>query len=216
MYPLKSNLPASKAILLECDHLSYSIGFKKILQNISFSVFESGVCLLLGENGTGKSTLLKLIFNSRKNTTAFKASQKLKTGKIAYLGHEPGIYSTLTLRENVSYFSYLYNSTYKEEYLAELLEKFNLRIRLDDRVNTFSSGMKQKAGIICALSGNPDLILLDEPFTGLDKKSSDTLSDILKKQRKISSLIMSTHDPDSLSGICDSRFYLKNGELKID
>ncbi|MCE9501968.1 MAG: ABC transporter ATP-binding protein [Leptospira sp.] len=211
---MKNNLPANGSIILKCESLSYNIGYKKILINVSFSIRENNLCLLLGENGSGKSTLLKQIFSHRKNKIAFKPSGKLLNGRIAYLGHDPGIYSTLTLKENISYFSGIYGAESFIEPARELVEIFGLKSRLHDRVSTFSSGMKQKAGIICALSGNPDLILLDEPFSGLDQKSSESLFTIIAEQKRNASMIIVTHDPDFLRPICEFELHLKNGELK--
>jgi heme exporter protein A len=194
---------------LTCKGISYTIGYKNLFRNLTFTLFKGEVVLLSGENGSGKTTLLKLIFKEhRSDKFIWNGSFKFP---VSYLGHEPGIYTSLSLQENLDYFAGITAGSIS--HLLPLLEEFKLHKRLLDPVNTFSEGMKRKAGILRALLPNSPLLLLDEPFNGLDKNSVEVLKRILIDYSKDKTVLLATHDPDVIKSIFKREFHLSEGGM---
>lgn len=200
--------------LLKCNHLSYSIGYKKILRDINFEILPGEFVLLTGENGSGKSTLLKLIFGGSKKECFEWTKKDNARPNFSYLGHENGLYSALSLEENLNYFESISGHSESAELVRELLIEFNLNKRLKDPVHTFSEGMKKKSGILRTLLFYPMVLLLDEPFNGLDEKASSILKKILNDYKSKGSVLLITHNPEKFTDVCNKRWNLENGELK--
>ncbi|MCX7999346.1 MAG: ABC transporter ATP-binding protein [Leptospiraceae bacterium] len=190
-----------KKVLIECRKLNYSIGYKQIFKDLSLCIYENDFSLLLGENGAGKSTLLKLIFARHKD---FFFQKDLS---ISYLGHSPGLYTSLTLKENLEFFSKL-AGVQNPLQVQHYLEIFNLKKNYLDPIHTFSEGMKKKSSIIRSLLFNPELWLLDEPFNGLDQKSSLVLKQILKEFK--GSIVLVTHKPEDVKEFAHNVYEIQN------
>ncbi|MCR1794946.1 ATP-binding cassette domain-containing protein [Leptospira sp. WS58.C1] len=180
--------------VLECSGLSYSIGRKSVLKNVSFSVFPNEVLFVRGMNGSGKTTLLKSILQHDK----FKDRIKFPSfsPKLSYLGHDLGLYTTLSLEENLEYFRGIAGDCRPEDQIVSWLKDFRLWQRRKDPVSSFSRGMKQKAALVRALLPNVDLYLLDEPLTALDSEGESKARAVLENVLDTSSIIMVTHDPN--------------------
>ncbi|TGK07969.1 ABC transporter ATP-binding protein [Leptospira semungkisensis] len=181
--------------VLECSGLSYSIGRKSVLKNVSFSVFRGEVLFVRGMNGSGKTTLLKSILqhDKFKKEIRFPASG---TPRFSYLGHELGLYTTLSLEENLEYFRGIAGDCRPEDQIESWLRDFRLWQRRKDPVSSFSRGMKQKAALVRALLPNVGLYLLDEPFTALDTEGEIKAKLVLESVLQTSALILVTHDPN--------------------
>ncbi|EMK01302.1 ABC transporter, ATP-binding protein [Leptospira sp. B5-022] len=179
---------------MECSGLSYSIGRKSVLKNVSFSVFPNEVLFVRGMNGSGKTTLLKSILQHDK----FKDRIKFPSfsPKLSYLGHDLGLYTTLSLEENLEYFRGIAGDCRPEDQIVSWLKDFRLWQRRKDPVSSFSRGMKQKAALVRALLPNVDLYLLDEPLTALDSEGESKARAVLENVLDTSSIIMVTHDPN--------------------
>lgn len=188
-------------LLIECQNLDYSIGYKQIFKNLSFYVYESTFSLLLGENGVGKSTLLKLLFSK------YKGFQFKKSFSISYLGHSLGLYTSLTLKENLDFFSKLANF-HNSEKIQYYLDIFNLKKNYLDPIHTFSEGMKKKSSIIRSILFQPEVWLLDEPFNGLDQKSSIVFKQILKEFS--GTVILVTHKPEDVKELTNNIYEIQN------
>lgn len=197
-------------LILSCKGLNYSIGYKKILKDISIEIFQNEIVLLCGDNGSGKSTLLKLIFHHKFNSGFFQTDESLRVG---YFGHELGLYSSLSLEENLRYFSAISGKKTQDKNLESYLELFNLKKRVKDPVCTFSRGMKQKAGILCAIASSPQLLLLDEPTSGLDEKSRKVFLEFILDFKKNGSVFWVTHETNIENKFKDRTYFLSNGEL---
>lgn len=199
--------------ILSCKNLSYTIGYKKIFKNISFEIFSSEFTLLTGENGSGKTSLLKLILQSSKKKEFQWNVKSDSNNLLSYLGHENGLYSSLSLRENLVFFNRILKNPMSETQVADLVEKFQLTKRLEDPVSTFSEGMKKKSGIIRALLARPVLLLLDEPLNGLDTNSVQEFLKILTKDFAATSVLLVAHEIDKISPYVKRRLHLYKGEL---
>jgi heme exporter protein A len=201
-----------KESLVSIQNLSIYIGLKPIFKNISFQLFKKETVILTGENGTGKSTLLKAIFQSGEKKEFFW-SPKQKEVRISYLGHEVGLYSSLTLMDNLNYFSGILKHHTNKDYLNKLIKNFGLEKRLYDPIHTFSEGMKRKSGILRALLVDPELLLLDEPFNGLDSRSSEIFLDEINEIKKNTSILIVSHDLFRLEKIIDRQLSLENSKI---
>ncbi|MBK8393753.1 MAG: ABC transporter ATP-binding protein [Leptospiraceae bacterium] len=202
-----------KTSILSCKNLSYTIGYKKIFKNISFEIFPSEFTLLTGENGSGKTSLLKLILQSTHKKEFSWNTNSESVNLLSYLGHENGLYSSLSLRENLTFFNNILKIPMPKEQVENLVAKFQLTKRMDDPVSTFSEGMKKKSGIIRALIARPLLLLLDEPLNGLDMHSVQVFLKLLHSDFADTSILLVAHEIDKLSSFVSSRLHIYNGEL---
>ena len=199
-------------------------GRRKALSQITFTCEAGEIIGLLGPNGAGKSTLLNILatllapslgrveYGDR--TAADGAAVRAQIGM---LGHDLFLYPELTARENLSFFGHLYGLRDVAERVRLALEGANLASRADDQVGGFSRGMRQRVALERALLHDPKLILLDEPFTGLDQASTAALVARLKDRQRAGCLIvLATHDLDVADGLLTRSLFLINGRQSID
>lgn len=210
--------------MLVIKNLTKKYGDKTVVDNLSLTVWPGEICAFIGHNGAGKTTTLKAIagiiqfdegqinvgeFDVRKD--AFKAKQILH-----YLPDNPLLYEHLTGIEQLNFIADVFEIPEKErkekiEYYAKRLEIYN---DLNAKISTYSHGMKQKLAIVCALIHSPKLLLLDEPFVGLDPKVSHELKLIMQElAEKGVAIFYSTHVLDVAEKICSHVAIIKNGKL---
>ncbi|TGK78354.1 ATP-binding cassette domain-containing protein [Leptospira noumeaensis] len=198
--------------LLETKALSISVGEKVLLREINLSFFETGLVAVLGENGAGKSTLLKEIYHHSLSSPRWNWNQGKK--KLSYLGHELGFYSSLSLEENLDYFAKLDGTIPDLKKRKSLLEAFRLQKRIWDPIHTFSRGMKQKVAILRVFLSSAEIILFDEPYTGLDAESSKILSELLNLESKSRLILIVLHSvPKELQ--CTSQLKIEKGGVIV-
>ena len=176
------------------------------------TVYEEETIILTGDNGVGKSTLLKYIFQA-KERKEFQWNVAKDKERISYLGHELGLYSSLSLKENLSYFRSIFKNPISSGEEKNIIEELGLSRRYHDPIYTYSEGMKRKAGIIRALLANPALLLLDEPFNGLDMNSSNVFVDHLNSIKKAMSIIIVSHDIEKIRSFSERHIQIKNGSV---
>jgi sodium transport system ATP-binding protein len=199
--------------------------FITAVKHVSFTVQKGQVVGLLGENGAGKTTLLRTIatlltptdgsvtvagFDTQKNP----GEVKKRIGVL--FGGETGLYDRLTARENLEYFASLYGLSKHETKVRidELARMFGMRDYLNRKVGGFSKGMRQKVAIARTLIHNPDIILFDEPTTGLDITSSNVFRQLVHQlKREGKTIIFSSHIMEEVSMLCDSVAMMHKGEL---
>lgn len=170
------------------------------MKNVSFTVFPGEILFVRGWNGSGKTTLLKSILHYDKYPDSIEFPSN-RSPRISYLGHELGLYTTLSLEENLEYFRGIAGECRSEDQVTSWLKDFRLWQRRKDPISSFSRGMKQKAALVRALLPNVDLILLDEPLTALDTDGVEKAKAVLESVLEDSAIIMVTHDPSfSLRG----------------
>ena len=197
-------------------------GRRKALSQISFTCDAGEIVGLLGPNGAGKSTLLNvlatLVTPSRGSVqygdrSASEGGAEIR-GVIGMLGHDLFLYPELTARENLSFFAQLYGVTDVAGTVTAALDQAGLAERADDFVSSFSRGMRQRVALERALLHGPRLILLDEPFTGLDQASTAALVARLQERQQAGCLIiLATHDLDVAEGLLSRAIYLKDGRM---
>jgi heme exporter protein A len=197
-------------------------GRRKALSQISFTCEAGEIVGLLGPNGAGKSTLLNVLATL---VTASKGSVQYGDrpagdggaqvrAMIGMLGHDLFLYPELTARENLSFFAHLYGLNDVAGTVTAALAQAGLSERADDFVSSFSRGMRQRVALERALLHGPRLILLDEPFTGLDQASTGALVARLRERQQAGCLIvLATHDLDVAEGLLSRAIFLKDGRM---
>lgn len=192
-----------KKELVTLHKVGKSYGHVKALRSVSFAVEEGSFLSVFGPNGAGKSTLLKILSHQ----TYPSSGEVLYSGmplkklndsfrrKFGVISHLPFVYENLSAMENLKFYASLYGVLDGEERAEYLLKKVDLYARRDDPVRTYSRGMLQRVSIARALVHDPEIIFLDEPYTGLDSIASKNLTSLLEEQlggKK--TIIMVTHD----------------------
>ncbi|MFT4413941.1 ATP-binding cassette domain-containing protein [Fredinandcohnia humi] len=195
------------------------------LKHVSFTIQKGQVVGLLGENGAGKTTLLRTIATlltpteGNVNVGGYdtqKNPEEVKSRIGVLFGGETGLYDRLTARENLEYFAALYGLSKHETKVRidDLARMFGMRDYLDRKVGGFSKGMRQKVAIARTLIHNPEIILFDEPTTGLDITSSNVFRQLVHQlKREGKTIIFSSHIMEEVSMLCDSVAMMHKGEL---
>ena len=210
--------------MLEIKNMTGGYANIPVLKDISFQVADGELVGLIGLNGAGKSTTIKEIIGL---LTPYKGSvqidgQGLQANpasyrkKIGFIPETPSLYEELTLKEHLEVVARAYDLEWENafEIARGLLDTFRLADKLNWFPVHFSKGMKQKVMIICALMVDPSLLIVDEPFLGLDPVAIQQLTDILADLRaKGKSILMSTHVLDSAEKMCDRFVILHKGEV---
>lgn len=202
--------------ILSISDLSYSIGEKTILKRVNLGLDERKTYVIRGDNGAGKSTLLKLILNGDHHAEAIQWNAQLdpRRSRLSYLGHDLGLYSSLSLEENLRYFHSLSPTGYSWEQVENWVEVCNLHRRWEDPIYGFSRGMKQKASLLRAILSRPYLLLLDEPFTGLDEKSYPKVMGILREIGEDTTVLGVVHGMEDC--YWQESYILERGEIRAN
>jgi heme exporter protein A len=206
---------------LAVDEVARYFGRRKALSQVTFTCAAGEIVGLLGPNGAGKSTLLNILatlLSASKgrvlygDRTADDGGAGVR-GAIGLLGHDLFLYPELTARENLEFFAKLYGLPDVAGVVSRALEAAGLAARGNDLVSGFSRGMRQRVALERALLHDPRLILLDEPFTGLDQASTAALVARLRERQHAGCLIvLATHDLDVVDGLLTRALFLVGGK----
>jgi heme exporter protein A len=178
-------------------------GLKTILRGVDFQVQPGEFVALLGPNGSGKTTFLRILASLSRpsvgevNIAGFKLPDQATQvrARLGVVSHLPLLYSDLSAEENLRFYARLYGIPSYGFRINQVLEMIGLETRRRDLVRTFSRGMQQRLAIGRAILHNPDVILFDEPYTGLDQDASSLLDDILKNVAgQGRTVVMTSHD----------------------
>lgn len=195
------------------------------LKHVTFTIQEGQVVGLLGENGAGKTTLLRTIATLLTPTSGtvtvgghdtVKNPNAIKQKIGVLFGGETGLYDRLTAKENLEYFAMLYGLSKHETKVRidDLAKMFGMREYLERKVGGFSKGMRQKVAIARTLIHDPDIILFDEPTTGLDITSSNVFRQLVHQlKREMKTIVFSSHIMEEVSMLCDTVAMMHKGEL---
>jgi len=215
--------------MIIADRLTRKFSRKKetvvAVNNVTFHLTKGSIVGLIGENGAGKTTLLRMIATLLEpslgtlrvmGTDALKDSHKVKSRIGVLFGGETGLYDRLTARENLEYFARLYNlgRHESEERIKRIAAQFGMKDYLDRRVGGFSKGMRQKVAIARTLIHDPELILFDEPTTGLDITSANIFRQLIHQlKREGKTIVFSSHIMEEVQLLCDKALLMHKGEL---
>lgn len=191
--------------VLEARRVFKSFGQNSVLKGVDLAIGRGARYVLFGPNGAGKTTLVKVLSGlMRPDSGVVRVfgeehadDPRFIKARIGVLSHEPYLYDELTAMENLDFFCQLYGVPDRSERVKGLLNEVGLYTRAHDRAGTFSRGMRQRLGLARALLHDPDLILLDEPYTGLDVGARRTLDRLVEeKSAQGKAFLTITHDID--------------------
>ena len=189
--------------MIEVKKLVKRFGLKTILRGADFNVQAGEFVALLGPNGAGKTTFLRILASlSRPSLGAVKvAGHRLPSeaaqvrAKLGVVSHLPLLYPELTAEENLQFYARMYGISKYDQRVTEVLEMVGLENRRKDLVRTFSRGMQQRLAIGRAVIHDPEVMLFDEPYTGLDQDASEMLDDVLRSvAAQGRTVVMTSHD----------------------
>ena len=197
---------------------------KKALNNISFKVNEGEIFGFIGHNGAGKTTMIKSIvgildFEDGDILINNKSIQKEPIAcklEMAYVPDNPDLYENMTAIDFINFICDMYGADLetRKENIQKYAQMFEIENNLNDDISSFSHGMKQKVALIAALSHNPKVLIMDEPFVGLDPKAVFDIKNIMKQMAKEGKTIFfSTHILDVAEKLCDRVAIIKNGKI---
>ncbi len=180
--------------MLTARRLGKRYGEKRVLRGIDLALPRGGFLVVTGPNGSGKTTLLRICAGLAQPTEG-TIERSVTRGRVGYLGHEPLVYRELTALENLELYGRLYRVPERRERIGMLLERFGLWEARHDRVAAYSRGMTQRLAICRVLLHEPELLVLDEPYSALDEAGAALLDEQLAELRAERTFLLSTHDP---------------------
>lgn len=190
------------------------------LDSVDLDLAPGASLAVLGPNGAGKSTLLRLIAGLARPSAGtleidgVPAHRSAARARVGFIGHATHLYPDLTARENLVFAGRLYAVADPAARAAELLAEESLEAAADRPTRAFSRGMAQRLAIARGLVHRPDVVLLDEPFTGLDRRSADRLAARIRALRERGcTQVLVTHDVHQVAGLCDAAVVLSRGRV---
>lgn len=209
--------------MLEVNNLNKHYSNVKALDNVSLKIEKGEICGLLGPNGAGKTTLLRIINNllvSDSGSIFINGEPvSLKTTRhIGYMPEERGLYEKMTVEDQIMYFGRLKGGKKNRlrNVMNEYMEIFNLQGQGKRKIKELSKGNQQKVQIIATLVHEPDLVILDEPFSGFDPINGALLKDLIARlNEKGSTIMLSSHNMSAIEEMCSSIALINKGQLLI-
>ncbi|NJF24503.1 ABC transporter ATP-binding protein [Thermococcus sp. Bubb.Bath] len=196
--------------VLKVENLRKSYGGKEVLRGVNLVLKRGETVCILGRNGAGKTTLL----NSILGTTSCEGRIEVKVNKVGFLSQNPALYPRLTVWENLSLFSALMGVEMGSE-ISELVELLGMSGEVNKRVMDMSHGNAKKAELLCALVGDPELLIPDEPLVSLDYDSRNAVLKLLSRMKESGkTMLIVTHLPEVMCPLCDRTYELVDGRLR--
>lgn len=207
---------------IEVKNISKSYGDQKALDNISFSIKKGEIVGFLGPNGAGKSTLMKILttYLAADEGTALVNEQDVNNNpkavqlSIGYLPEHNPLYLDLYVREYLAFNADVYKVT--KSRIDEVIQLTGLNIESHKKISQLSKGYRQRVGLANALLHNPDVLILDEPTTGLDPNQLLEIRNVIKNAGKDKTVFLSTHIMQEVEAICDRVIIIDKGKIVAD
>ena len=206
---------------IELSRLEKRFGSVRALDRVTASLPQGTITLLAGSNGAGKTTLLRILASLTRPTRGtvrvlevdpFGREGAAWRSRVGYLGQEAGLYGELRVRENLEFCAKVHGINPRR--VDALLRELGLEAVADQRASTLSLGYLRRAGLARAQLTEPSLLLLDEPWNGLDAEASQQLSQQLRSHRQAGrSALVAAHNPDAAQGLFDGVLRLERGHL---
>lgn len=209
---------------IEIRRVSKRFGATTAVEDLTLDVPEGSIYGFIGPNGSGKTTTIRMIMNillpdAGTIRVLGQANHSSVRDQVGYLPEERGLYKRMTVRRVLRYYGQLKGRPVREldPLITQWLEKLQLADWADKRVQTLSKGMSQKVQFISAIVSHPRLLILDEPFSGLDPVNADTLRDaVLDIRRGGTTVVFSTHDMSAAERMCDRIVMIFQGRKVLD
>jgi len=217
--------PETVQTVIETRGVTKRFGNRLVLKGIDLTVRRGELAVLFGPNGAGKTTLLRIlatIMNPTAGTITIDGfSAKDDAGvirrKIGVVSHLTFLYNDLTIRENLDFYARMYDVPQRKERIQETVEMVGMAARLNDRVGTLSRGMQQRVAIARAVLHQPEILLFDEPETGLDQRIISVLWDNLRYEKGVKrTIVLTTHDLDRGLELGERFLVLSRGTVVYD
>ena len=211
--------------MLEVKNLRKTFDDLVAVDDVSFSVEPGYILGMIGRNGSGKTTIFRMILDfltPEGNGQVLWGGQKISSqlyNIVGYLPEERGLYEKLTIEQQISYFAKLRGMDKEaiNEGIDSWMDRFQVKGVRTDKISTLSKGNQQKVQLISTLIHEPQLVILDEPFSGLDPVNADLLMDgILDLKEKGSCIIFSSHNMNNVEEICDQLVMVHNGKQLLN
>ena len=219
--------------MIHIEHLHKSIGSTSILNDVSLHIREGEVVGLLGPNGAGKSTLMKVLTGLWKadsgvvNVCGIDVPAKPDEvhAHIGYLPEQNPLYADMYVREYLMFIARMRGLTGAAGQTAQrsnsaavehLIDRVGLTPQADKRIRTLSKGDKQRVGLAAAMIGDPEILILDEPTTGLDPNQLEDIRALIRELGKQHTVILSTHILQEVSAICNRVIIISQGQVRLD
>jgi ABC-2 type transport system ATP-binding protein len=210
--------------MIEIKNVTKKYGKKVALNNVSFNVEDGSIFAFIGHNGAGKTTLIKSIVGIHDfdegdiliNGKSIKDDPIECKKEMAFVPDNPELYENMKAIDFINFICDMYDVSLeeREKNISKYAKLFEIENNLNDTINSFSHGMKQKIAIISALAHNPKILIMDEPFVGLDPKAVYDIKEIMNEMIKEGKTIFfSTHILDVAEKLCSRVAIIKNGEL---
>ena len=208
---------------IKISHLNKHIGKQHVLKDICLSIGDGEVVGLLGPNGAGKSTLMKILVGVWEPTSTLPKGQEmvLQVPKnIGFLPEQNPLYEDMYVREYLRFFVGLRSKEQgaknKDQLVEHLIARVGLTAEANKRVGQLSKGYKQRVGLAQAMIGDPELLILDEPTTGLDPNQLEDIRALIREMGKARTVILSTHILQEVKQMCSRVIIIDHGEIKVD
>ncbi|HVQ63518.1 MAG TPA: heme ABC exporter ATP-binding protein CcmA [Terriglobia bacterium] len=214
-----------ETLALDSKEIEKKFGYSFAVRKVTLRVRRGEFVVLFGSNGAGKTTFLKMAAGLMRPTRGSLSIEGFDIGKqadearrrIGFLSHNTFVYKDLSPLENLKFFCRLYGVPDSEDRLIDLLDRVGLRGRASEPVRAFSRGLQQRVGIARALLHDPSVILLDEPYTGLDAKAAQTLNGMLDEALAAGkTIVLTTHDLDQGLRAATRALILDRGNVVYD
>lgn len=210
--------------MIEIKNVTKKYGTKVALNDVSFNVNDGEIFAFIGHNGAGKTTLIKAItgIHDIDNGEILINGKSIKTDPIeckkelAFVPDNPELYEQMKAIDFINFICDMYevDQTTREKNIKKYAEMFEMEDNLNDTINSFSHGMKQKTALIAALAHDPKVLVMDEPFVGLDPKAVFDIKEVMNTMAKEGKTIFfSTHILDVAEKLCSRVAIIKNGEI---
>ena len=208
---------------INISQLNKHIGKQHVLKDICLSIGDGEVVGLLGPNGAGKSTLMKILVGVWEPTSTLPKGQEmvLQVPKnIGFLPEQNPLYEDMYVREYLRFFVGLRSKDQgaknKDQLVEHLIARVGLTAEANKRVGQLSKGYKQRVGLAQAMIGDPELLILDEPTTGLDPNQLEDIRALIREMGKERTVILSTHILQEVKQMCSRVIIIDHGEIKVD
>lgn len=207
---------------IELKGVTKKFGKNTAVKNVDLAVPAGSIYGFIGPNGSGKTTTLRMILrifqpDSGVVNVLGKDQGKTADDRLGYLPEERGLYKRMKVRELLTYYARLKGFYQCKPEIERWLEKLGAADWADRKIDALSKGMAQKVQFISAVVAQPELVILDEPFSGLDPINMESLRDaILDLRREGKTIVFSTHDMDMAEKLCDNVFMIFEGDKVLD
>lgn len=207
---------------IEISHLNKFIGKQQVLKDVNLSIGDGEIVGLLGPNGAGKSTLMKILVGVWNATDGeVKVSES-----IGFLPEQNPLYEDMYVREYLRFFvelrkkssATLHNLTPRctTQLIDDLINRVGLTAEANKRIGQLSKGYRQRVGLAQAMIGDPELLILDEPTTGLDPNQLEDIRALIREMGEHRTVILSTHILQEVKQMCTRVIIIDHGEIKVD